>query len=140
MNRFFRSALFPLIVIVLLVYLASQTLMRGEKKEAKLTTSAFIQQIKTNPQRITDVTIDPNKQKVSFKLSGTNGSVHYAAPADEHQIQNLMQQRGVECNSKGTGSSPWWARLTSLQPFVLLFRVYSYLGDQLQVGVSKVIS
>ena len=26
MNRFFRSALFPLIVIVLLVYLASQTL------------------------------------------------------------------------------------------------------------------
>ena len=25
MNRFFRSALFPLIVIVLLVYLASQT-------------------------------------------------------------------------------------------------------------------
>ena len=27
MNRFFRSALFPLIVIVLLVYLASQTLI-----------------------------------------------------------------------------------------------------------------
>ena len=33
MNRFFRSALFPLIVIVLLVYLASQTLMKGEKQE-----------------------------------------------------------------------------------------------------------
>ena len=32
MNRFFRSALFPLIVIVLLVYLASQTLMRGGDK------------------------------------------------------------------------------------------------------------
>ena len=31
-NRFFRSALFPLIVIVLLVYLASQTLMRGVDK------------------------------------------------------------------------------------------------------------
>ena len=27
MNRFFRSALFPLVVIVLLVYLASQTLI-----------------------------------------------------------------------------------------------------------------
>ena len=38
MNRFFRSALFPLIVIVLLVYLASQTLM-SEKPKDKLTYS-----------------------------------------------------------------------------------------------------
>jgi cell division protease FtsH len=140
MNRFFRSALFPLIVIVLLVYLASQTLMRGEKKEAKLTTSALIQQIKTNPQRITDVTIDPNKQKISFKLSGTSGSVHYAAPQDEHQIQNLMQQRGVEFNSKGTGSSPWWTILTSLLPFVLLFGFWIFLMNQVQGGGSKVMS
>ena len=40
MSRFFRSALFPLIVIVLLVYLATQTLMPGRSDEAeKLTYS-----------------------------------------------------------------------------------------------------
>ena len=34
MSRFFRSALFPLIVIVLLVYLASQTLLpRSEEPD-----------------------------------------------------------------------------------------------------------
>ena len=35
MNRFFRSALFPLIVIVLLVYLASQTLIPRRAAEKK---------------------------------------------------------------------------------------------------------
>jgi CheY-like chemotaxis protein len=38
-NRFFRSALFPLIVIVLLVYLASQTLIPHSKGAKKTTLS-----------------------------------------------------------------------------------------------------
>ena len=43
MNRFFRSALFPLIVIVLLVYLASQTLIPSKGNAKKLTYSELIQ-------------------------------------------------------------------------------------------------
>ena len=41
MNRFFRSALFPLFVIVLLVYLASQTLIPHGKNTQKVTYSDF---------------------------------------------------------------------------------------------------
>ena len=39
MNRFFRSALFPLIIIVVLAYLAMQTLTGPDKKAEKKTTS-----------------------------------------------------------------------------------------------------
>ena len=46
MNRFFRSALFPLVVIVLLVYLASQTLMPRRDSGEKLTYSQLIQETK----------------------------------------------------------------------------------------------
>ena len=42
MTRFFRSALFPLIVIVLLVYLASQTLIPQQKSAKKVTYSDLI--------------------------------------------------------------------------------------------------
>ena len=42
MNRFFRSALFPLVVIVLLVWLASQTLIPHSKSEKKIDLSQFI--------------------------------------------------------------------------------------------------
>ncbi len=45
MNRFFRSALFPLIVIVLLVYLASQTLIPRGEAEKKLTYSQLRSQV-----------------------------------------------------------------------------------------------
>ena len=51
MNRFFRSALFPLIVIVLLVYLASQTLMSSERKE-KVTYSQLQQRVQDEPDQI----------------------------------------------------------------------------------------
>ena len=49
MSRFFRSALFPLIVIVLLVYLASQTLLPQDKNEKKVTYSQLKQQVEANP-------------------------------------------------------------------------------------------
>src|SRR5215210_6217689 len=100
MNRFFRSALFPLIVIVLLVYLASQTLMRGGGKEVKLSTAQFIQKVQGEPAAISNVVIDPNKQKISFKIDQgeglEGGSVHYASSQDEHQIQNQLQQHRVD--------------------------------------------
>jgi cell division protease FtsH len=140
-NRFFRSALFPLIVIVLLVYLASQTLMRGGGKEAKLTLSSLIQQVKDDPGQFKDVTFDPNKQKISFEYqSGTKGSVSYPTPQSQIQVQNLLEKNRVQFDSKGVGSSAWWSILTSLLPFVLLFGFWIFLMNQVQGGGSKVMS
>jgi cell division protease FtsH len=140
-NRFFRSALFPLIVIVLLVYLASQTLMRGGDKAPKTTLSGLIQQVKSDPSQFKGVNFDPNKQKVSYELqSGTKGSVNYPTPQAQIQLQNLLEKNNVEFDSKGVGSSPWWSILTSLLPFVLLFGFWIFLMNQVQGGGSKVMS
>ena len=46
-NRFFRSALFPLIVIVLLVYLASQTLIPKRQDEKKITLSYLLRNLES---------------------------------------------------------------------------------------------
>jgi cell division protease FtsH len=140
-NRFFRSALFPLIVIVLLVYLASQTLMRGGDKEVRLTQAALIQQVESNPSEFKNFVFDPNKQKISYeRQDGTKGSVNYATPQAQIQFQNLLEKKGVEFDSKGVGSSPWWSILTSLLPFVLLFGFWIFLMNQVQGGGSKVMS
>jgi cell division protease FtsH len=140
-NRFFRSALFPLIVIVLLVYLASQTLMRGGDKEVKTTYSALRQEIKSDPSQFKDVTFDPNKQKINYeKVDGSKGSVNYATPQAQIQFQNLLEDNNVTFDSKGVGSSPWWSILTSLLPFVLLFGFWIFLMNQVQGGGSKVMS
>ena len=69
MNRFFRSALFPLIVIVLLVYLASSQLNRKDKNEKKVTYSEFITEVKAN--RVDTAVFNPNKRQINFQLSRT---------------------------------------------------------------------
>src|SRR5690348_13895724 len=140
MNRFFRSGLLPLILIVLVVYLASTQLMHGSKNEAKFTYSAFINGVKTD--NIKSAVFNPNKQSISFEtVDGKKGSVHYPSQQSTTQLTTLMEQHNVESfDSKGVGSSAWWSILTGLLPFVLLFGFWIFLMNQVQGGGSKVMS
>jgi cell division protease FtsH len=140
-NRFFRSALFPLIVIVLLVYLASQTLIPHGKSAKKETYSELIQQVEQSPQSIREVVFNPGSLQVTATMDdGSKVSVNY--PSDQSQIafQNLLQRQNVTFDSKGKGGSPWWSILTSILPFVLLFGFWIFLMNQVQGGGSKVMS
>ena len=62
-NRFFRSALFPLVVIVLLVYLASQTLIPRRDNGEKITYSRADQQAEAG--NVSEVTFVPNRQSIT---------------------------------------------------------------------------
>src|ERR1035437_8635253 len=65
-NRFFRSALFPLIIIAALVWLALQTLGSHGQKTTQATTSQVYHLVQTDPGAITQpVTIDPHKQSIT---------------------------------------------------------------------------
>jgi cell division protease FtsH len=145
MNRFFRSALFPLIVIVLLVYLASQTLMGQEKRE-KVTYSQLQTQVKEGSPQIREIVINPRSQEMTVQYEGKNGEkgdktkVAYPSPESLNDFEKLMTQHNITFDSKGTGGSPWWSLLTSLLPFVLLFGFWIFLMNQVQGGGSKVMS
>src|SRR5512133_3215203 len=106
MNRFFRSALFPLIVIVLLVYLASQTLMGQEKRE-KVTYSQLQTQVKEGSPQIQEIVINPNNQEMTVQYEGKNGEkgdktkVAYASPESLHDVEKLMTQHAITFASRG---------------------------------------
>jgi cell division protease FtsH len=141
-NRFFRSALFPLVVIVLLVYLASQTLIPRSKNEDKVTYSELRQAVSSKQIDETEgVLITPSKQEISgtFK-DGKKFKVNYPTDQSEVAFEGLLQRNDVKYDSKGVGSSPWWSILTSLLPFVLLFGFWIFLMNQVQGGGSKVMS
>jgi cell division protease FtsH len=138
-NRFFRSALFPLIVIVLLVYLASQTLIPKSKSAHKVVLSDVYAQIQQG--QVKSAVFSPSKQSITLETtSGQKETVHYASDQAQLQIQNLLREHGVSFDSKGTGSSPWWGILAQLLPFVLLFGFWIFLMNQVQGGGSKVMS
>jgi cell division protease FtsH len=141
-NRFFRSALFPLVVIVLLVYLASQTLIPRSKNEDKVTYSELRQAVSSKQIDETDgILITPSKQEISgtFK-DGKKFKVNYPTDQSEVAFEKLLQTNDIKYDSKGIGSSPWWSILTSLLPFVLLFGFWIFLMNQVQGGGSKVMS
>ena len=139
MNRFFRSALFPLIVIVLLVYLASQTLLPNRGESTKITYSDLIQKVETG--EVQSVLFVPKGRSIEATLQGGQ-KVKSNYPSDQSQaaFQEELQTNKVAFDSKGTGSSAWLSILTYLIPFVLFFGFWIFLMNQVQGGGSKVMS
>jgi cell division protease FtsH len=148
MNRFFRSALFPLVIIAALVWLAITTLSHGGSTKQSETFSQLYKTAQHSPQKLSDVVFVPTKQEIDATVQGKGKvSVNYASDQDQHSFQQLLAQavaKGKAPNnlysSKGIGSSPWWSILTSLLPFVLLFGFWIFLMNQVQGGGSKVMS
>src|SRR5262245_26800372 len=143
MTRFFRSALFPLIVIVLLVYLASQTLIPQQKGAKKVTYSDLIQRVKSDPDSIELVVFTPTKQQITVTPSDDSNpkvKVNYPTAQSQIEFQNLLEKHDVSFDSKGTGSSAWWSILGTLLPFALLLLFWLFIMNQVQGGGSKVMS
>jgi cell division protease FtsH len=138
-NRFFRSAFFPLIVIVLLVWLASQTLIPKSKNTDKLTTSQAIGKVESGG--VASAVFNPSKRAIDLKLTnGKKATVHYASDQAQLKFQDVLQANHVTWDSKGTGGFSWTALIGSFLPFLLLIGFWIFLMNQVQGGGSKVMS
>jgi cell division protease FtsH len=142
LSRFFRSALFPLIVIVLLVYLASQTLLPRSEEAQKITYSELIALVEDEPNSVEEVLFKPKGREIEATLRTTGKKIKVNYPSDQAQIefQNLLKRQNITFDSKGTGNSAWWSILTYLLPFLLFFGFWIFLMNQVQGGGSKVMS
>ena len=141
MNRFFRSALFPLVVIVLLVWLASQTLIPHSKSEKKITYSEFIGKAENGD--VSNVVINPGKKSISFTIpsdQNKKASVHYAADQSIPGIERILERKQINFDAKATGGFSWVSAFFSLLPFIILIAFWIFLMNQVQGGGSKVMS
>jgi cell division protease FtsH len=140
LSRFFRSALFPLVLIVLLVYLASQTLLPDRDERKKIAYSQLIQAVEEDPGTVSQLIFNPKSRGIEATIRGTKIKTNY--PSDESQaaLQQKLESRNVAFDSKGTGENAWWSFLTYLLPFVLFFGFWIFLMNQVQGGGSKVMS
>src|SRR6476619_7016446 len=138
-NRFFRSALFPLIVIVLLVYLAIQTLIPRKDAQDKVTYSEFIHQAEAG--NVQDATFSPTRQEIKGTLvGGDKFKVNYPSDQSAFAVEQVLKNENIPYDSKGKGSSWWSNLLISLLPFALLIGFWIFLMNQVQGGGSKVMS
>ena len=66
MSRFFKSAAFPIIIVIVLAFFASKLISRSDQAE-KTTFSQFLTQIE-RPNQIKSVTLDTKENSVDVVL------------------------------------------------------------------------
>jgi cell division protease FtsH len=135
-----RSALFPLVVIVLLVYLASQTLLPRDDGGQDMTLSQLIQRVEDQPDSIQGVVFKPKGQEIDVTLvDGNKAKVSYASPEAQLGFQQLLERQSVPFDSKGTGGSSL-GFLVYLLPFALFIGFWIFLMRRMQGGGGALMS
>src|SRR4051794_19423938 len=141
MRRFFRSAAFPILIVIVLAFFA-QRLISGSSDETTPTYSQFVQQVKNNPSTIESVTFDQKSSSLTVdQPDGKSYSTGYPNQGDAPtQLTNLLTKKGVEFKVEGTGGSSFLSILTYILPFLLFFGFWIFLMNQMQGGGSRVMS
>ena len=144
MIRRFRSALIPLLVLIAIVWFASNALMSKPSHAAPNIQyySQLISAVKAGAPKFELVVFNPSKRSIT--ATETNGkttvNVHYPSDQAALEFQNLLERKGINFDSKGTGGFSWTSVIASFLPILLLIGFWIFLMRQMQGGGSKVMS
>jgi cell division protease FtsH len=138
-KRFFRSAAFPILIVLVLAFFA-QRLISPEEGQEEPTYSEFVRQIEEEPESVDKVTIQAQDNKIAV-LEADGEEYETGFPTNtEQQLVNTLERNEIETEVEGAGGSSILSLLTYILPFVLFFAFWVFLMNQMQGGGSKVMS
>jgi cell division protease FtsH len=147
-RRFFKSAAFPILLVVILAFVAQKVITSGPDKE----TPTYNQLIASKAQggliangQIEKVTVNTKDNTLDVTEVGKGGedgdSFSTGYPPDgEEALINALKANNVETDVHGSGSSSLLSVLTFILPFVLFFGFWIFLMNQMQGGGSRVMN
>ncbi len=143
MSRFFKSAAFPILIVIVLAFFASRLISSSDRAEPK-TFEQFLTQIESKNQ-VKTVTLDtkdnsvevvlPDDKKYEVGFPDAYGDVlvnQLRASADAGNIQSF--------DVKPARSNVILSLLTYVLPFLIFIGFWIFLMNQVQGGGSKVMS
>src|SRR6478735_4687750 len=142
MSRFFKSAAFPILIVVVLAFFAQKLISPGDGG-TKYTYGDFVTQLQNGDVKTVVLKNKDNSISVTLK----NGK-HYDTgftDADGDVITNKLQvakQQGKIENYdvESRHSNGWLSLLTYVLPFLIFIGFWIFLMNQVQGGGSKVMS
>jgi cell division protease FtsH len=140
-RRFFKSAAFPILLVVILAFIAQKVISGGGGSEAPgynelvapqsgLIAKGEIKEIDVNTK---DNTLDVKR------TNGESFSTGYP-PNTEQSLVDELEQNKVKTDVHGSGGSSLLSLLTLVLPFVLFFGFWIFLMNQMQGGGSRVMN
>src|ERR671936_509352 len=144
MIRFFKSAAFPILIVIVLAFFASKLISRSDQAPAR-SFAGFLEQVdngqvenavlrtKDNSIEVTLKGADHKKYQVGYPLDYSDVLVNKLRTAKEN---GLIQDFDV----KPARSSVILSLLTYVLPFLIFIGFWIFLMNQVQGGGSKVMS
>jgi len=139
MSRFFKSALFPILIVVVLAFFAQKLIAPSSNNGPPHTYQTLVTKDIPNHQvKSVDVKTKGSEADVTL-TDGTKYQVGYIDQAAAPLIKQLTDS-SVAFNVEPNKSSTWLALLTYLLPVVIFIGFWIFLMNQVQGGGSKVMS
>ena len=142
MSRFFKSAAFPILIVVVLAFFA-QRLISPSDEANKPTFRDFNSQLDSGEIRNVNMKNKDNTVEVTLR----NGQKYKVGFADDYGgiLTNRLiaaQEAGKlqDYNITGRQSNGWLSLLTYVLPFLIFIGFWIFLMNQVQGGGSKVMS
>ncbi len=140
MRRFFRSAAFPILIVIVLAFFAQRLISPNEPEEAP-SYSDFYTSITQRPGSIESVTLKQKTDTVTVTEAGGDEEYTIGYPSESEQaLVNTLRTEGIDTKVEGTGGSSFLSILTYILPFLLFFGFWLFLMNQMQGGGSRVMS
>jgi cell division protease FtsH len=139
MSRFFKSAAFPILIVVLLAFLAVKLVNPGTSNHHKHSYQTLVS-AELPKGEVESVQFKNKGKALEVKLKNKEnyetGFIDQAAP----ELIKELRNDGVAYNVESEKSSAILSLLTYIIPFVLFFGFWIFLMNQVQGGGSKVMS
>jgi cell division protease FtsH len=142
MSRFSKSAMFPILIVVILAFFAQQLISSPNKKKDP-GFGKFTQQLEQGKIRNVEMRNRSNELLVTLNDKGQYDIGFASAYGDELTKQLLAAEQAgkiQEFDIKGTRTNGWISMLTYVLPFLLFIGFWIFLMNQMQGGGSKVMS
>jgi cell division protease FtsH len=141
MSRFFKSAAFPILIVVVLAFFAQKLFISQHASpgpvhsyQTLVTTDIPSGNVKSAIINTKDNTLD-----VTLKHGG-NYEIGYVDGPAVADLINKLQTSGAQFNVAGKKSNSWLSLLTYILPFIIFIGFWIFLMNQVQGGGSKVMS
>jgi cell division protease FtsH len=137
MSRFFKSAAFPILIVVVLAFFA-QKLIGTSNHAPRFTYANLVQEMRAN--QVYSMSLDQKDAIANVTLKGgTKYSVGYPESATGFLFAQ-WQGAPSAFDVKSKSTSGWLSLLTYILPFIIFIGFWIFLMNQVQGGGSKVMS
>ena len=137
MSRFFKSAAFPILIVVVLAFFAQKLISPGDRTEPPAY-SQFLTQVDRG--QVKSATLSTKNNRVDVELRDKRKYQTAYPDNTEQTLINQLRASDATVDVKPKGGSGWLTALTYILPFVIFLLFWLFIINQMQGGGSKVMS